>query len=91
LPLPDPLIQNEIDACEELMAALIQHWAAIGAMTLDGLRGTFLLREGKLSLVDHGFELHIERKAFDILLEQLPWGIGTIRLGWLEEMVYVYW
>jgi hypothetical protein len=92
-PVPElpPITEEEQAACVELIEAVVRNWSVIGQMSPDGFRGTYLLREGRLSLVDHGYELHIERKAFDIFLDRLPWGIGTIQLDWLPEMLYVYW
>jgi hypothetical protein len=57
----------------------------------DGLRGTFLLRPGKVSLRNDDWLLQVEARTCDILLEQLPWGIGMIKLPWMEKMVWVEW
>ena len=35
--------------------------------------------------------LPMERKAIDILLDQLPWGIGMIPLPWMPQMLHVEW
>jgi hypothetical protein len=35
--------------------------------------------------------LHIERGTMDVLLDRLPWGYGTIRLGWQYKMIFVEW
>jgi hypothetical protein len=58
----------------------------------DGLRGTFLIRSGKLCLRDGGdWSLQVESNSFDILLDQLPWGISMIKLPWMEKMLWVEW
>lgn len=77
--------------CDNLLNAVIQHWEVLKNTSITGLRETFLQRNGKLSKVDDGWRLQVEQKAFDILLNQLPWGIGIIKLPWMNEMLYVEW
>ena len=87
----------ELTADEEaeaaaLLQAVIQHWDALGDTSADGLRGTFLVRPGKLSRRDDGdYLLQVEPRSFDILMDQLPWGIGAIKLPWMEKMLWVEW
>lgn len=77
--------------CDNLLNAVIQHWEVLKNTSVAGLRETFLQRNGKLSKVDDGWRLQVEQKSFDILLNQLPWGIGIIKLPWMNEMLYVEW
>lgn len=82
----------ETEEAEALLAAVIGHWDVLKNTGINGLRGTFLLRAGKIVLRDDGdWLLHVENKAYDILLEQLPWGMGTIKLPWMETMLWVEW
>ncbi len=77
---------------EALLEAVIRHWNALRNTSIDGLRGTFLLRLGKLSLRDNGdWLLQVESKTVDILLNQLPWGISMIQLPWMQRMLWVEW
>jgi hypothetical protein len=57
----------------------------------EALRETFLQRLGKLSPTDHGWLLQVEQKAVDFLLNRLPWGIGVIKLPWMDEKIFVEW
>ena len=77
--------------CEELLLQVIHHWAVLKNTSVDGLRETFLQRNGKLRQVENGWSLQIEQKGVDILLNSLPWGIGTIKLPWTDEKIYVEW
>jgi len=77
--------------CENLLNAVINHWEVLKNTSIAGLRETFLQRNGKLTKVDDGWRLQVEQKAFDILLNQLPWGIGIIKLPWMNEMLHVEW
>ena len=86
---PSDLEKEEATA---LLEAVIQHWAVLRSTSPDGLRGTFLLRPGKVSLRDDGdWLLQVESSSFDILLDQLPWGISMIKLPWMKTMLWVEW
>jgi hypothetical protein len=82
----------ETDETSALLDAVIKHWDALRNTSQDGLRGTFLLRSGKLSLKNDGdWLLQVEPRTFDILLDQLPWGITMVKLPWMEKMIWVEW
>jgi hypothetical protein len=98
LPLEQPveaiieLTQAEIEECTALLEAVVRHWEVLRNTGIDSLRGTFLVRPGKVSLHDNGdWLLQVETQGFDILLDQLPWGIGMIRLPWMQRMMRVEW
>jgi Contractile injection system tape measure protein len=95
---PEDIITEDIiitrrikDACDELTQELIGQWTALKNTGIESFRNTFIQREGKLSRVDHGWLLQVERKSVDILLNSLPWGIGIIRLPWMKEIVFTEW
>jgi len=77
--------------CEELLSEVIRHWSILKNTSTDTLRETFLQRSGKLTSVDNGWLLNIEQKGVDVLLNSLPWGIGTIKLPWTNEKFYTEW
>jgi hypothetical protein len=82
----------EIEEAEALLAAVIGHWDALRNTSPDGLRGSFLVRPGKMSQGDDGdFLLQVEGQSCDILLDRLPWGLGVVKLPWMERMLWVEW
>lgn len=96
LPFEEPLAPVELDdddhaACDTLLRAVLRHWAALRSNSPDWLRAQFFLREGKLELVDFGWRLTVERRAQDVLLARLPWGLGVISLPWMAGRIYVRW
>ncbi|MGB8192286.1 MAG: contractile injection system tape measure protein [Chitinophagaceae bacterium] len=91
LPATTPLTQQEINACNELLDAIVRHWKALRNTSIDGLQQGFLQREGKLSKTEKGYQLAVERKAQDVLLSHLPWGYSMIRLPWMEQIMNVTW
>ncbi len=85
-------LKEEIkDECQVLLNEVITRWSVLKNTSIEGLRETFLQRNGKLSKADNGWLLQVEQKAVDILLNHLPWGIGIIKLPWMSEMLYVEW
>jgi len=86
------ITENEISEASALLDAAIKHWEVLQNTTPDGLRGTFLVRPGKLSLKEDGdWLLQVESRTFDVLLEHLPWGISMIKLPWMKTMLWVEW
>lgn len=77
---------------EHLLQTAIDYWQALKSTSPDGLREGFLQRDGKLTRSDNGnWKLLVERKAIDILLSRLPWGLSMVNLPWMEEIVMVEW
>lgn len=98
LPLEHPvesdvnLTAAELEEAAGLLDAAVRHWDALGNTSGDGLRGAFLVRRGKLSARSNGdWLLQVETNSFDILLDQLPWGFGMIKLPWMEKILWVEW
>lgn len=82
---------SDRDEVDGLLAAVIDHWRALKRTSVHGLRTTFLQRPGLVREEDHGFRLHIEPAAFDVLLGQLPWGISTVKLPWMKKAIFTEW
>jgi hypothetical protein len=85
------LTAAEQEEAGALLDAVIRHWEVLRNSSPDALRGTFLLRPGKVSLRGEDWLLQVESKTCDILLEQLPWGISMIKLPWMKKMLWVEW
>lgn len=83
--------EPDIAACDALLAAVLGHWTALRSSSAAWLRSQFLLREAKLETVDGGYRVTVERRAQDVLLARLPWGLGVISLPWLEQRIFVQW
>ncbi len=75
-----------------LLEAVKSHWKVMSTSSIEALQQTFLQREAKLTrLPNHEYELWIEEKGVDILLDQLPWGLGTIQTSWMENYLICHW
>lgn len=82
----------EIEKCEKLLKAVIEHWEILGDTSIAGLRETFLQRKGKILLTENEkLELWVKQEGVDVLLNQLPWGIEMIKTQWMEDFLQCYW
>ncbi|WP_341328764.1 contractile injection system tape measure protein [Methylotuvimicrobium sp. KM2] len=96
LPMPvDTLTElnlEEQSEADELLTAVVKHWGVLRNTSIDSLRGTFILRPGKLLRRGDGdWQLHVEYRSCDILLDSLPWNIATIKLPWMQNLLWVEW
>ncbi len=89
--LVDSFSEAEITEMEGLLDAAISHWTALKGTTAAGLREGFLCRQGKLMLKQDDWFLQVEKQTHDILLQQLPWSIGMVKLAWMEKMLRTEW
>lgn len=83
--------ENEKTETETLITTVIQKWEAIGRISVRGFRESFLMREGRLRLTDSGWMLKVNRNAYDLLLDRLPWSISMVKYKWMDKMIYVEW
>lgn len=83
--------KDQISEVDLMLSALISHWSALGDTSVAGLRETFLNRNGKISLVNGEWLLVVEQKAYDILLERIPWSFTIIKFPWMENLLKTEW
>ena len=85
------LTDNEQNECDNLVNAAIQHWSKIGNTSPEGFRESFLIREGKLIEYEEYWQLILERKAYDILIDSIPWSFSNIYYEWMLKLLRVEW
>lgn len=88
------LTETDLAEADQLLHEAIRHWSVLRNTSIAGLRETFLQRPGKLSgLETDTWQLKVERKTVDILLDRLPmgWGYSVIRLPWMPKLLFVEW
>ena len=85
------ITDREKEAVEGLIQGMVQNWRALGNTSIAGFRESFLQREGRLQLNNNAWNLLVEPRPFDMLLDQIPWSFSTIRLPWMERVIYVEW
>lgn len=83
--------ETEAEVCEGFLQAVIANAPILGEMSVDGFRGTFLLRKGIIRSGPGSWQLQVERQAYDILLEKFPWNWAVVKLPWMRWAVGVEW
>jgi hypothetical protein len=91
--IPNDILLSDQEKAESdtLLKTVIEYWDALKRSSVEAVQTTFLTREGKVSFKETHWLIQVERTGVDILVDRLPWGIGTIRLPWLNELIYVEW
>lgn len=79
------------ETAEGLLNAVINYWTAIGQSSIDGFRGNWLIREGLLNETEEQWELIVQRRAYDLLLNQAPFSYNIIKSPWMTKPLYVNW
>ncbi|MGZ4968095.1 MAG: contractile injection system tape measure protein [Methylobacter sp.] len=86
-----PLTGLQIQACDELLGAVIDHAPILNNMSVNGFRGSFLLRRGILNAGEGSWVLRVERETYDLVLERFPWSWQWFKLPWMEYPIRVEW
>jgi len=76
---------------ESMLQGLINNWSIIGETTIDGLRESFIDREGSLIEQEDKWLLTIKTMSIDVLVDKLPYNFSTINLPWMKKPLQVNW
>jgi len=92
-PVPEAVLMTdeEKETSNSLLFAVTQQWSQLKNTSIDGLRESFLKREGKLQLHETQWLLHVEQRGFDVLLDSIPWSYENVRLPWIDESIQTEW
>ncbi|HBH06424.1 MAG TPA: hypothetical protein DDX92_07460 [Flavobacteriales bacterium] len=85
------LNENEKELVDSLLEAVTQQWSAMQNTSINGLRESFLTRNGQLTMEENGFFLKVEQQSYDMLLDQIPWNLSSIQYKWMEKLLRVEW
>jgi len=91
VPLNFEITEKEKTIIHELLSDIIKQWKILRNTSLAGLRESFLQRNGVLMLKGEEWHLKVEEKAFDMLLDQLPWPYTPIKNRFMKRMLVVHW
>lgn len=96
-PLQMPLIkkialtEKEKSESEQMIQHLIGNWPVLKKTSVEGVRSSFFIREGKLFKEEENWRLLVAQKSYDMLLDHLPYTLSIIKLPWMQEMLKVDW
>jgi hypothetical protein len=91
IPLEILLEEHETNEAIQLLESVIEHWKALKSTSVNGLRESFLKREGIITRKENGWLLQVERKTLDILIDSIPWGYSTVTFPWNEYLIFAEW
>jgi hypothetical protein len=83
--------EEEINVTAELFEVFKERWAKVKNSSAAAIQQTFILREGMLKLIDGNWNLIVEQKGTDILLQSYPWAFGYIKTPWMNNTLIVEW
>lgn len=67
------------------------NWEKLKNTSVKGFQHSFIERPGRLEQREDKWVLYVEERAYDILLDSLPWSYRQIRLPWLKKKISVIW
>jgi uncharacterized damage-inducible protein DinB len=91
LPQAGNVTDVERELCQKLLEAVISQWAEMKNSSVVGLQETFLQRSGVLTETADAFDLRVERRTIDVLVDQLPWSFSRVQFQWMSAALVVRW
>jgi hypothetical protein len=83
--------EEQKELIEGLIMAAISHWPGIENCSIDGFRGSWLMREGIIYETPDDFVLTVERRSYDLLMNKAPFSYSLIKLPWMLKPLRVNW
>lgn len=74
-----------------MLKGAMGNWDKMRNTSSQGFRDSFLIRKGILQETGDFWQLGVEERGYDILLDSLPWSYSPIKFPWMEKPIYVNW
>lgn len=91
MPYKLALTDKEKQTVDSLLEGVKRNWSKMKNTSNQVFRECFIARKGRLEQKDDKWTLTVDEKAYDILLDSVPWPFVMIRLPWIEGIVHVNW
>lgn len=82
------LTSSQKEEAESLLQSVIEHWSSLKNTSKEGLRSSFIQRNGLLFQSEDGWKVHLESAAYDVLLNTIPWSFSIIKLPWMTKPIH---
>jgi hypothetical protein len=79
---------SQKEEAETLLISVIEHWSSLKNTSREGLRSSFIQRNGLLIPSEDGWKVYLESAAYDVLLKTIPWSYSIIKLPWMIKPIY---
>lgn len=94
-PLPRKVVlqDTEKEWVDKLLDVVREMWDKMRHTSTDALRTAFLQRSGHIvhHEREHCREVRMEEKAYDVLIDFVPWGFRLCKFPWMQERIEVKW
>lgn len=93
VPLPRMLELNveQKNIIDSMLKGVKANWSKMNNTSIKGFQQSFIDRKGNLEQKEEKWVLTVDERAFDILLDSVPWNFRNIRYPWLRKRIYVQW
>jgi hypothetical protein len=91
IPRKSVLTDEDKNTANSMLEGVLRNWGRLTNTTIDGLQEGFLRREGRLEELEDTYLLTVESKAYDMLLDHVPWNFRTIKFSWMQKAIQVKW
>jgi hypothetical protein len=91
IPIGIHITEIEKQVSADLLKAVTERWEKMRNTSIPGFQTSFLQRTGALVFKDDAWNLRVEQRGYDVLLQTLPWNIGMIKTPWMDNFLYVEW
>lgn len=85
------LSQQEQETVNSMIKSTIQYWERVKNASIATIQEAFLNREGKLEEKEDLYILTVGEKAYDMLIDTLPWDFRNIKYPWMKKSIQVKW
>lgn len=87
------LTQDEIEWVDRVLKGVCQSWDKMRNTSMNAFQRAFLQRKGYITLVeeDRLWNIRVEEKPYDVLLDTVPWSFKVCMFPWLAEQGQVQW
>lgn len=85
------LTDKQKEEVRKMLSAVLEYWTALKSNSIELLQNEFLSRPGKLVTKSDNHRVIMGKKAFDLLLDKLPWSYSMIKFSWLDNLIFVEW
>lgn len=91
LPNRMELTEEDIQLMNSMLEGIKSNWDKMRHTSVEAFRQSFIQRDGKIEKSDRGWIITVESRAFDVLLDSLPWGYKMVRYPWMDRLIEVGW
>jgi hypothetical protein len=88
---PVSLTQEEITLVDQMLLEITHRCSRLKNASLDAIRENFIQRNGRLTIGSKAINIRVQKRVFDILLEDVFQQETVVTLPWLDKSLHIYW